>query len=88
VRLLRVVVDVLLHRVVHDGPVVLVARGPDLVASGARVCFSAPPDPSTIMNPEDISGGIFGSFDNGNFAVGCAAGSALRHRNLLAQVLS
>jgi len=77
VRLLRIVVDALLHRVVHDGPVVLVARRKDLVASGARVCFSAPPDPSTIMNPEDsIPGGIFGHADFGNFARGCAAGSA------------
>ena len=73
----RVVVDVLAHSVEHDGPVVLVARRKDLVAIGARVGFSALPDSSTVMNPEDIPGGIFGGFDNGNFAVLGAAGSAL-----------
>ena len=37
---LRVVFDVLAQRVEHDGPVVLVARRPDLVASRTRVCLS------------------------------------------------
>jgi len=80
VRLLRVVLDVLSQRVVHAGPVGLVARRPDLVASGARVCFSAPPDTATIMNPEEIPGGIAGDLDSGSFAVGWAAGSALNSR--------
>ena len=53
-------------------------RGDQIVyASGARVCFSALPDASTIMNPEEISSGIFGGADSGSFAVGWAAGSAL-----------
>merc|ERR1711981_1361837 len=88
VRLLRVVVDILLHHVVHDGPVVLVARRPDLVAIGARVRFSALPDPSAIMNPDEIPGGIFGGFDSGSFAVGCAAGSALKRLLLLCCLLA
>ena len=78
VRLLRVVLDVLSQRVVHAGPVGLVARRPDLVASGARVCFSALPDTATIMNPDELPpGGIAGDLDSGSFAVGWAAGSAL-----------
>jgi len=81
-RLLRVVVDALLHRVVQDGPVVLVARREDLVASGARVGFSALPDPFTVMNPDNIPGGIFGGFDSDNFAVLGAAGSALKRLGL------
>jgi len=73
VGLLRVVVDVLLHRVEHDGPVVLVARRPDLVPSGARVLFNALLDPATICYSDDIPGGISWRADHRNFAVGCAA---------------
>ena len=73
VGLLRVVVDVLLHRVVHDGPVVLVARRPDLVTLRARVLFNALLDPATICYSDDIPGGISGRADHRNFAVGCAA---------------
>ena len=51
-RLLRVVVDVLLHRVEHDGPVVLVARRPDLVALRTRVLFNALPYPAAVSDTD------------------------------------
>ena len=73
VRLLRVVVDVLAHSVVHDGPVVLVARRPDLVTLRARVLFCAPPYSAAICYSDDIPGGISWRADNRNLAVGCAA---------------
>jgi len=40
VGLSRVVVDVLLHRVVHDGPVILVARRPKLHSNRARTLIA------------------------------------------------
>merc|ERR1711934_650924 len=81
VRLPRVVVVALLHRVVHDGPVILVARRPDLVASGARVLFSALLHLFTTSHLEDvIPGGILGGVDLGNFAAGCTDGCALHCR--------
>jgi len=48
VGLLRVVVDVLAHSVVHDGPVVLVARRPDLVTLWTRMLLNA------LFNPETV----------------------------------
>ena len=51
-RLLRVVVDVLLHRVEHDGPVVLVARRPDLVTLRTRVLLSALLDSAAVTDTD------------------------------------
>jgi len=73
VRLLRVVVDVLFHSVVHNGPVVLVAWRPDLVTIRARMCFSALPDPATVVNSDQSTRRITGHMDLCEFAVAWAA---------------
>jgi len=48
VGLLRVVIDVLAHSVVHFDPVVLVARRPDLVTLRTRMLLSALSNPDTV----------------------------------------
>jgi len=89
VRLLRVVVDVLAHRVVHDGPVVLVAWRPDLPTIRARICFSTLPDPATVVNSDQSTRRITRYRDVCDFAVGWAAIPTLRwnFQSGLAQVL-
>ena len=77
VGLLRVVVDVLLHRVVHDGPVVLVARRPDLVARGTRVDFSGPPDTATVRHTNEFARRVSRSRQLGYFTVFRAALAAI-----------
>jgi len=73
VRLLRVVVDVLFHSVVHNGPVVLVTWRPDLVTIRARMCFSALPNPATVVNSDQSTRRITLHRDVCEFAVAWAA---------------
>merc|ERR1712087_919894 len=91
VGLLRVVVDVLAHSVVHFGPVALVARRPDLETLGTRVLFSALLDALTIVHPDEFAGGVSLYFGTqiSNFAIARTTGCALKRRFLccwLAQV--
>jgi len=58
VGLLRVVVDVLLHRVEHERPVVLVAWRPDLVPSRTGVLFSAFLNLQAIADADDFAGRV------------------------------
>jgi len=52
VRLLRVVVDVLAHSVVHFDPVVFVTRRPDLPTCGTRTLVSASPHAAAVPDPQ------------------------------------
>ena len=73
VRLLRVVVDVLAHSVVHEGPVVLVAWRPDLETIRARIFFSALPDPETVADLDQLTSRVTLHRDVCDLAVACAA---------------
>ena len=73
VRLLGVVIDALAHSVVHDGPVVLVARRPDLVPSRTGVLFNALLYSATVIDFKEIACRVSWSRQLGYFAVGCAA---------------
>ena len=66
---LRVVFDVLAQRVEHDGPVVLIARRPDLVASRTRVCLSALLNLLTVGNADDFAGGVSLRIHCSSFAI-------------------
>ena len=77
VRLARVVINAFAQGVVHDSPVVLVARRPDLETLGAGVRFSTLPNFLTVCHSEDIPGGVSGRADNRNFAAAWAADGAL-----------
>ena len=59
-----VVVDVLAQRVEHDGPVVLVARRPDLVTLRTRVLLSGLLDPATVRHPDHSASGISGRLES------------------------
>ena len=69
----RVVIDVLLHRVVHDGPVVLVARRPNLVARGTRVLLNALLDTATVIHTNEFACRVSRSIQLRYFAVVRAA---------------
>ena len=73
VGLLRVFVDALAHRVEHDGPVVLVARRPNLETIRARIFFSALPDPATVADLDQLTSRVTLHRDVCNLAVACAS---------------
>ena len=56
-------------RSVHDGPVVLVARRPDLVARGARVCLGALLNLLAVGNADDFPSGVSLCRDSSSFAI-------------------
>ena len=63
---------------VHDGPVVLVARRPDLVAGGTRVCLSALLNLLAVGDADDFASGVSRCMDGSSFAIArtalCASG--------------
>jgi len=92
VRLLRVVVDVLAHSVIHEGPVFFVARRPNLETIRARIFFGALPDSETVADLDQLTSRVTLHREVCNLAVACAAlPTALRWSRascLLAQVVS
>ena len=64
VGLLRVVVDVLLHRVVHDGPVVLVARRPDLHAGWTGMFVATSADGAPVIDSYNSASRVAGCRDS------------------------
>jgi len=64
VGLLRVVVDVLLHSVVHDGPVVLVARRPDLHAGWTGMFVATSADGAPVIDSYNSASRVAGCRDS------------------------
>ena len=69
VRLPRVVVNVLLHGIVHRRKVVLVARRPNLETCRARMLFGAPPDCTTVIHANNKARRVTRNVELGDFAV-------------------
>ena len=72
----RVVPYALAHGVVHDSPVGLGARRPNLVVSRARVLVSASSHLMTVVDPDQVFGRIARLVYNGKSAIGRTAGRA------------
>ena len=72
----RVVLFVLAHGVVHDSPVGLGARRPNLVVSRARVLVSASSHLTTVVDPDQVFGRISRLGYYGKSAIGRTAGRA------------
>ena len=72
----RVVPFVLAHGVVHDSPVGLGARRPNLVLSRARVLVSASSHLATVVDPDQVFGRIARLVYYGKSAIGRTAGRA------------
>ena len=64
VRLLRVVVGGLLHSVVHDGPVVLVARRPDLHAGWTGMFVATSADGVPVIDSYNSASRVAGCRDS------------------------